>query len=725
MHTTTHAAIMIPVLLAVSAQAQSVFRWIANAPGAWDTPQNWSPPGNPSGLGVEVLFAGSGAELATLGVFPPDVATLRILNPLASVRIDDDRGMVVRESLVNEGSILISPSQPLGFAALLLGSEADVSGSGTIRLSGSSTLLGPVRADGSWTVPGNQRVVGHGTVGGIGLNRGEIRAEGGELVLRDSQLDQRGVVASSPGSVLRIEEADIVQGDGGRIDANGGVVLIGDGVTIRGGMLGPEDPAHAAGSVRITESPTLLANVQNSGTLSIDRGRTLGVAYSIWNDGRIELGASGNPSGVSFLAAAPDSAGHLADVVIDGTGEIVLNGGEAAWLLESNGSRYIQKEEHTIRGAGVVCCNITNYGTIAADVPGAPIRFSWIRNASRVQNHGRITAAAGSSIVFDSYGALCEMSESGTIDIDGGHLEIGGGNLTEPYYFHEGGTYLIREGGSININRGGFRSVVMDVRYASDATYTEISIQDSSVLGDLAGEGIYLYDRMFHIGTFTATDFMQVSGQAWIAGNGTLVLGSNQHPKPMLTNRRSGDSLTNELGHIIAGSFETTATLINKAILSPGQHPGDSGEIFGHIQLHHYGTLRLDIGETEDTTDRLGLTGEWPVEGTLQLQVDPELLDSRPWVRTPITSSVPITGGFGEIIAPPGVRVVIAGDIVRVGQSCNADRDLDLDIDTDDAMRYFGEYTQGLPEADLAAPFGTLNYFDIAEFLRLYHGGCP
>lgn len=42
-----------------------------------------------------------------------------------------------------------------------------------------------------------------------------------------------------------------------------------------------------------------------------------------------------------------------------------------------------------------------------------------------------------------------------------------------------------------------------------------------------------------------------------------------------------------------------------------------------------------------------------------------------------------------------------------------------------DLAAYIGLFNAGSPDADLAAPFGELNFFDVAAYLGLYNAGCP
>ena len=42
-----------------------------------------------------------------------------------------------------------------------------------------------------------------------------------------------------------------------------------------------------------------------------------------------------------------------------------------------------------------------------------------------------------------------------------------------------------------------------------------------------------------------------------------------------------------------------------------------------------------------------------------------------------------------------------------------------------DVSTFISMYNSADPDADLAAPFGVFNFFDVAEFISLYNDGCP
>lgn len=42
-----------------------------------------------------------------------------------------------------------------------------------------------------------------------------------------------------------------------------------------------------------------------------------------------------------------------------------------------------------------------------------------------------------------------------------------------------------------------------------------------------------------------------------------------------------------------------------------------------------------------------------------------------------------------------------------------------------DVLSYLGSFNAGSPDADIAAPIGSLNFFDVLEYLSRFNAGCP
>lgn len=85
------------------------------------------------------------------------------------------------------------------------------------------------------------------------------------------------------------------------------------------------------------------------------------------------------------------------------------------------------------------------------------------------------------------------------------------------------------------------------------------------------------------------------------------------------------------------------------------------------------------------------------------------------------TSAVVTDAGSAVTSLPATVRVVVSD------ASCGA---ADLAepfgaLNFFDVVEYIALYNAGNPGADLAAPFGTLNFFDVAAYIGVYNAGCP
>lgn len=58
-------------------------------------------------------------------------------------------------------------------------------------------------------------------------------------------------------------------------------------------------------------------------------------------------------------------------------------------------------------------------------------------------------------------------------------------------------------------------------------------------------------------------------------------------------------------------------------------------------------------------------------------------------------------------------------------KSCPADFTADAQVTSDDVMAFIAAYQAGELTADLALPYRTLNFFDVAEYINQYISGCP
>lgn len=97
---------------------------------------------------------------------------------------------------------------------------------------------------------------------------------------------------------------------------------------------------------------------------------------------------------------------------------------------------------------------------------------------------------------------------------------------------------------------------------------------------------------------------------------------------------------------------------------------------------------------------------------------------------------IPPTGGdfdrptivYSGIIPNLDVTCQLSGITVNVNNPPCSPADLAPPfgaINFFDIVEYIDRYTAGDPSADLAAPFGSLNFFDVAAYLTIFNAGCP
>ncbi len=85
-------------------------------------------------------------------------------------------------------------------------------------------------------------------------------------------------------------------------------------------------------------------------------------------------------------------------------------------------------------------------------------------------------------------------------------------------------------------------------------------------------------------------------------------------------------------------------------------------------------------------------------------------------------------GTIGQnAVATYSVEVLIGGGPCCEEDPCNAADLADPygQLNFDDVVVFLGAFSGGLPEADLASPFGSHDFSDIAAFLTLFGQGCP
>lgn len=233
------------------------------------------------------------------------------------------------------------------------------------------------------------------------------------------------VLINSSNATLRIE---------------GGIFIANEGITISAGQL-----ALAGGEIRHTRIESASPNtVLSTGSTPVFNNVTLAGPVtgngSVFSVGRLRLVDRLTLDGGSLRAAADLVVQAEGDLILDGTGQIIVGPNKLSGstsrtdFLEFTGvgARPVVGPDVTIRGMGRgdlrgTHTNIvlTNQGTIAADMPGVVLG---VESTVNLANDGLLTASNGGELRID-YGAT-PANVGQTAVLAGGTLSLAGANYT-------------------------------------------------------------------------------------------------------------------------------------------------------------------------------------------------------------------------------------------------------------------------------------------------------
>jgi len=311
-------------------------------------------------------------------------------------------------------------------------------------------------------------------------------------------------------------------------------------------------------------------------------------------------------------------------------------------------------------------------------------------------------------------GFNCTITPDGTITLDGG---VGTGS------FSSADAYVIRP------RLGG--SVFTFTNTRAPVTDTDFPLQlESAIAGNPILAGVY---RVF-INSLNAETGAIESG------------GFENHTVTIV-----GDTIrvTDPDGLYLQGVFETPTRAGFRVVVPT---PSD-------VRFRSFAGSALNFGDAFGISNMLGSLRPTSVnafEGVFQLQSRTPLGSQTQNVITmEATRLDPLPAGDldGDREIDTQDRALMLGQIGLVGDddafNIAADLDADFDVDGDDLARlnglycaadlaapfgalnffdisaFIGAFNAGDASADYAAPFGALNFFDVAEYIALFNAGCP
>lgn len=491
-------------------------------------------------------------------------------------------------------------------------------------------------------------------------------------------------------------------------------VFIGNGfgdqpaVSIEGDLIIDVDGNDSIARVRVPSvSGAANSRLLNRGSLLLERTATY--STRIDNEGSLTIAATTTMDGATIFNRSGASVDQSSSVRLD-TGELISNAG--VWRFPTFG----RVENAT--GVDPQTTGFLNQGQLLATGGTSAIE-------TRFTNLGFVLADAG-HLVFTN---TTTLDNAGRRVLKGNWRTINNGTISVPQdpptVLTDGSTRVSGEQKALD-----FLDQISDIE--DDATLET---------GDLDRPGDLRLDQ----GNLEVTEAgtVNVDGDLDMAnGSKTTVRGGGALNATQDLNIGNDDPVAPSVLDDLQGSIalargtppppSVSASAINVyANLTPVLD--DTGVMLtaGLLTVHPTGTLRVNAA-ADGVNSGIVHTGDLDIQGAIAIEplggYQPAPGDQ--FIVATVSGSIhalPLsaTGDPG-----PGLVYAVSADgggvVVTVAPECPADLAAPYGIlNFFDIAAYLGLFNTGSPAADLAAPFGTLNFFDLAAYLALYNGGCP
>lgn len=393
---------------------------------------------------------------------------------------------------------------------------------------------------------------------------------------------------------------------------------------------------------------------------------------------------------------------NVADV-LGGGGQWIVSG--AGRLLFANGARSINgiasATEVVVDGpsamAPVDSDTLTVTGGSLRLLNGATLSTGALANTGAVQSTGGSSLGAdtvvnqGSFVSDGSTTVTGDWTGSGTTDVQGGAVTIGG---------------------SVDSSGGG---VWTDSPLAHILVGGDYSASQTNIQGELDVTG--------------SIEFDPVEAQ-------TLSLGSDTTAGVTIADR-----LFAPIGTIRGnGSIDVRLLDVDGATIDPGVGAEPCGALdfvigeFGSLDTST--SVLMDIDTTGGSpspgrggveADMISFTGPTTLAGTLEVRSQTGV-QLAPGVEIALITGDQLTGSFDGVVYPEGTyyRVAYSPTAVTLIGRCAADLAAPFgSLDFSDVIAFLSAFGAMAPDADVAPPYGQFDFSDVLGFLAGFGAGCP
>ena len=325
-------------------------------------------------------------------------------------------------TITNEGTILVNYAGSWA-SAVYVANDLTLAGGGEVQLNAGGINARIDAPSGvTLTHAAGHTIRGRGEIKAALVNDGDVIADvPAEVLLLGTYDKVNNSMMKAAGGQLRLDGMTVTQSAQGLLQADGGVVCLGNGATVAGGAL--------SGSPIYNEYSNTLSDV----TLAADawvgiRGDfsrpTLTLTGStVTNNGTIVVNRDAS------RASALNVASNL---TLTGSGDVLLNATSVnAQLNTASGVTLTHGANHTIHGTSEINAAMVNFGTVRADVGGQWLAIN--PQSPGVENRGTVEILAGCNLQINTASLFTQTAGQtvvgGALAVSGGALNLQGGVL--------------------------------------------------------------------------------------------------------------------------------------------------------------------------------------------------------------------------------------------------------------------------------------------------------
>ncbi|MCA9287164.1 MAG: hypothetical protein KDA05_01180 [Phycisphaerales bacterium] len=518
--------------------------WAAGS-GAWGNAANWSPMNVPDNAGEDAILGGAGAYTVSLGTAPvisPLIGALNITNAMATLDVEGGRSITLNAASTNNGLVQVNPNGIGAATSFAVVGTVSMDGSGEIQLRTGGSLARLFTSGVGMFANGSMHTVrGVGQIAVPTMNMGIIAADSSVRVGGTDSLQfapaqdcaNFGTIATRAASTLDFSSMEIDQTGGGQLLCDGGVFRA-TGLSLVGGQIN----TTGSGSFMTLSGTSTFTGVTSNAPVFVTASETLAITGGYTNNGTTFL----NDEGVGATAIMRfDESG-----ILGGSGELRMRTiGTLSQLNTAAGVSMTNGAGHTIRGVGTINASMTNQGTVRADVSVATTGTDLTLTTSAKVNNTSMEAAPGSTLAIN--GITVDQTGGGVLLADGGTIGLTNATIL-------GGSVNATGAGVLDITSGTsvLDSVILNAPTDHNAGRTVV------VTGaGLMNNGLYRINPA-QIGS---TAILRFDADGTLGGAGEVRLGTTGAFSQV--NSAAGVTITHEAGHLIRGSGQINALLVN------------------------------------------------------------------------------------------------------------------------------------------------------------------